>query len=421
MSRQNVIRITIGFLVVAAIALLAWWIAYGRPGEGARNVPSSPEGYDFFPITGAPSFPPTGTGTEAIPTPGGRLPVLRQISETPTSGVVAFRRADTGTRAGQQTTFFRWVERATGHIFEMRADGSGKTRISNTTLPGIQEALFSGDGDRVLLRYVAADDQTIETVLGQLRPVTATTSDGRIYSDTRLVTTFLPRNIAQVAPSPDGQSFAELLEGLVGSVRVASFADGSSAPLFESPISEWNLGWPGADEISLTTRGSHGEPGYLYLVNRQSGASEKVLERIPGLSALVNPAGTRVLYSASIGGDLSLSVLDVETGISAPLEIRGLPDKCAWSRTAESVVYCGQPDEYYRGEYPDNWYRGQVSFVDNIWRIDVDRGTYRFLHDVRVDPIQLDVWRPYVSADDEYLLFTNKSDLTLWSLNLRGR
>jgi len=412
--------IIVGSVAVAVVALGAWWLLFGQGEEESRNVPSGAGGgFSFFPISGG-GLPrgfvtPEGEDVDA----GTRIPTLRQLSETPTAGAIAYSRPSAG-GAGGSAVYFRWVERATGHIFETGERDLTRSRISNTTVPSVQEAVFSGDAEKVLLRYLRPDGETIETALGRVKAVTTTTSDGLVYSDTKLETEFLEPGIAQVAASPDGTKFAKLSGG--GAVSVAPFDGvGSGVSIFTSPLSEWNLSWPATGQISLTTKPAPGVGGYLFSVDPATGASEKVLEAVPGLVALVNPRGTRILYSTSGGGDLDLRALNLATGEDRPLELKGLPDKCAWSRVDEATVYCGAPDRFFRGGYPTNWYQGLISFTDNLWRIDVDTERYDFLFDSATEPQRFDAYRLTVSPNDEFLVFANKQDLTLWSLDLRAR
>ncbi|MDP3762955.1 MAG: hypothetical protein Q8Q97_02690, partial [bacterium] len=51
----------------------------------------------------------------------------------------------------------RYIDRETGHVFEIDPDGQNKTRISNTTIPGIFEVIWSPDGTRAILKYAVGD------------------------------------------------------------------------------------------------------------------------------------------------------------------------------------------------------------------------------------------------------------------------
>jgi Tol biopolymer transport system component len=132
----------------------------------------------------------------------------------------------------------------------------------------------------------------------------------------------------------------------------------------------------------------------------------------------VNPAGTKALFSETSGGNILLWVKDFSNGTEKLLELKTLPEKCAWSPTEEDVVYCGAPDFYVRGAYPTNWYQGRFSFDDNIWRIETTQERYVLLVDTRENEDTFDVWKPQVSPNGKFFTFFNKRDLTLWSLDV---
>ncbi|MBX4189564.1 hypothetical protein KW785_03160, partial [Candidatus Parcubacteria bacterium] len=96
-----------------------------------------------------------------------------------------------------------------------------------------------------------------------------------------------------------------------------------------------------------------------------------------------------------------------------------LAEKCVWSVKQKSVIFCSTPTNGLSAEEPDNWYQGLTHFSDNIWKFDTDNTTATLL----VEPkksfgVDLDVIRPQLSPNEDYLLFINKTDLSLWALKL---
>jgi hypothetical protein len=73
------------------------------------------------------------------------------------------------------------------------------------------------------------------------------------------------------------------------------------------------------------------------------------------------------------------------------------------------------------GLYPDDWYRGEVSFSDQIWKINLNDGSTNML----IDPIlipdgeDIDATNLALDANEDYLFFINKKDSFLWELGLR--
>ena len=65
--------------------------------------------------------------------------------------------------------------------------------------------------------------------------------------------------------------------------------------------------------------------------------------------------------------------------------------------------------------FPDSWYQGVVSFDDRFILYNLTDLSTRILNETQTP---LDVIDPIVGPEDFYLVFINKKDLTLWSLNL---
>ena len=420
MNRRRILNWTLLLAAVALFGWLVWLLLSFFFGGKDLSKPSAWVPSTFFPASG-PGIQPPDSGTTTPETPNRRVvPKLRQLSNVPTSGAVSFEKVQAGIGLRVTATVFRWIERATGHIYETRGDDTTKTRISNTTVPGIQEAFFSDDGQSVVARYLRDDNQTIETLVGKIEATTGTSDNGYVYNENKLVTRFLGPNIAAAGDSPESGFFYTLTaQGSGSAVSLSRYATATSVTIFESPLSQWVVSWA-STTLTLRTRADSEHAGYLFAVDTRTGTSEKILDARVGLTSLVNPAGTRMLFSETSEGNLLLWVKDLENGEERLLELKTLPEKCAWSPTEESVVYCGAPDFYVRGQYPTNWYQGRFAFDDNLWRIETSQERYTLLLDTRVDEETFDVWKPLVSPNGNFFLFFNKRDLTLWSLDVSG-
>jgi hypothetical protein len=416
-------RLLLWAAIVAFLFLvgwLAWFLLSLFFGPSEPKPPANTSPSTFFPIT-SPGIAPRPTTTVDLNDPNARrvVPRLRQLSDAPTAGMVAFEDKNSGGLLRAKTTVFRWIDRATGHIYEAHENDNTETRVSNTTVPGVQEGFFSKDGQSVVARYLRADNETVETLVGQIESVTEKTTNGYVYNETRLVTRYLQPNILATGDGPGEDSFYTLTENPEGGsiLSVGEYATGTPSAVFESPLAQWSISWS-STTLAIRTKADNETPGYLYFVATGDDTLEKVIEDRQGLTTSINPAGTYVLFSETVGNDLHLWVKDLATGEERMLELRTLPEKCAWDPTAETVVYCGAPDFYVRGPYPTNWYQGRFSFDDNIWRIDVDREDYEILYDTRDGEETFDVWRPLTAPDGGHLLFLNKRDLTLWALDV---
>jgi hypothetical protein len=85
------------------------------------------------------------------------------------------------------------------------------------------------------------------------------------------------------------------------------------------------------------------------------------------------------------------------------------------------MLYCAVPKYVSGGKFPDTWYQGEISFSDDIWKINIESGSATKI----ADPISFnkgeDVDAIKLSTDEgeNYLFFVNKKDSYLWELNLK--
>jgi hypothetical protein len=98
-----------------------------------------------------------------------------------------------------------------------------------------------------------------------------------------------------------------------------------------------------------------------------------------------------------------------------------LAEKCVWSTKDTLSVYCGVPDSFGPGLYPDSWYKGLTNTEDSIRKIDLNNlvdYTISYLSDESGEKI--DVVDPKISKDETHLVFNNKIDGYLWLLRIGG-
>jgi len=160
--------------------------------------------------------------------------------------------------------------------------------------------------------------------------------------------------------------------------------------------------------------------GYLFFLNEKTGDDSKILSGINGLTALVNKTAKNILYSESVDDSIRLHYYDLKNNLSKTLSFKTLPEKCVWSKIEELTIYCAVPKTIEDGEYPDSWYQGSMSFNDSVWKIDLKTSSSELVYNLQKESgKEFDIADPFLSGDDEYLFFTNKKDLTFWSLSLK--
>jgi hypothetical protein len=170
----------------------------------------------------------------------------------------------------------------------------------------------------------------------------------------------------------------------------------------------------------MSTKPSAKIPGYLYFLNSKTGRFSKILGDINGLTTKTNTNATEVLYSDAIRNTPRLYLYNIKSSESKLLPWNTLPEKCLWGKTDTKVIYCAVPKSFETGDYPDIWYQGLTSFTDDIWMLNTETMASTLVLDPKKDTSNtFDIIDMQIDKNDNYLLFTNKIDLTLWSLNLK--
>ena len=309
----------------------------------------------------------------------------------------------------------RYVNKATGNIYQTFADRIDERKFSTTTIPRVYEAFFGNKGESVVMRYLKANDQTIETFVGTL-PKEYLGADS-IGTD-EVKGSFLPENISDVSISPDTQKMFYLFNIEDNAVGITySIQSNTKVQVFDSSFTEWLSLWPNEKTITVTTKPSYNVPGYAYSINIDKKDFNKILGGINGLTTLTSPNGKIILYG---NNNLSLSLYNIDTGNTSSVGIKTLPEKCVWGSQSD-VVYCAVPKYIDRAQYPDSWYQGEVSFSDEIWKIDVQNGnTIKILDPVEIEGGEdMDGIKLNLDENQNFLFFVNKKDSYLWELQLK--
>jgi hypothetical protein len=310
----------------------------------------------------------------------------------------------------------RYVDRATGNIFETFADKIMERKFSTTVIPKVYEAFFANKGSSVVMRYLKGDGKTIQTFVGNLPKELL---GGDTTTNNEIKGSFLPDNIEDMSVSADTSSMFYLFnvgDNIVGTTM--NFLNNKKVQIFDSPFTEWLSWWPSSKMITLSTKPASGIPGYAYSVDPTNSKNlNKVMGGVDGLTTVTSPSGKLVLYSDS---NLSLSVFHTDTKVSDLLGVKTMAEKCVWG-SASDVIYCAVPKSIDPVLYPDSWYQGETSFNDQIWKIDIKSGNATML----LDPITLSKGEEIdgikLALDDgaNYLFFVNKKDSFLWEMGLK--
>ncbi|MEN9405277.1 MAG: hypothetical protein RLY47_236 [Candidatus Parcubacteria bacterium] len=352
--------------------------------------------------------------TTPVETPAGpsfrerlRRAQMLPIGNTILAGATFTTTIEVSTTTGATTTeeFVRFVERETGHINDISLETGEELRVTNTTIPAIQEVLWGENGSSVALRYLTEDNETIETYVARLK----TTMRPDPYDLTGI---FFPQNISSFSLSATGsEAFFMTMTQNQGVGKLSTLTNQNQKTVFASPLREWVSSWETSEEIFVTSKPSVSAAGVSYALQKDGGATRVISGN--GLTVLPSPSGTRVLYTTASQNTLRSFVLTRATQETKPLSVRTLPEKCVWRD--DDVIICAIPDNI-PANTPDAWYQGNTSFNDSIWVIDVANEIYDFLYapedtdaNQTMDIINLDL-----SDDGTILSLINKKDLRGW-------
>jgi hypothetical protein len=230
---------------------------------------------------------------------------------------------------------------------------------------------------------------------------------------------FLPENIKDISISQDTKKLFYLFnlnEGKQIGI-ILDLVKNKKTQVFDSPFTEWLSAWGNSKTITLNTKPASGIVGHTYKIDDTGKNLSKILTNITGLTSLISPDSKSVLY-----GDDSLSLYnqDINTKNSTSIGVRTLPEKCVWSKQS-IVVYCAVPKNIPVGNYPDSWYQGEVSFKDQIWKIDLSNNTTTMVADPNgIVGEEIDGIKLSLDSSENYLFFINKKDNSLWELSLNS-
>ncbi len=404
---------------------------------GGNNITSTNGGFSNFGNTNSSTSTPQPQGpseiatttpvvTSTIPKP---IPMLRHLTLAPVAGfsfinkdlfstttiIIASSTKKTAPAIIGSVEVFRWIDRATGNIFETSSSTLATSRITNTTIPRVYEASFiDSKGTSVLLRGLLDGTDIITTQYGVLQPLDATSTQQIIKL------TDLQSNISAYSVSPSGTQLFSIIPG--NNRGVLSNPDGKSqVSIFSSPFHEWLTSWPTSQSIVLTTKPSAITEGFSYILDSKSKAITKLVGNKNGMTVLMSPDSTKALVGESPQGSLRLELLTRKDNIVRDLFVRTLPEKCIWSKKDTAIIYCAVPQNIVYANYPDVWYQGIVWFSDDLWKIDTTTGfSERIMQPTSLEEVPLDMINLTLSKNEDYIMFENKSDLSLWSYLLEN-
>ena len=414
MSRRNFILLIIVLVIITVSALLFFYFKRtpGQESEGGGGFFSNLNPFGSTETKPPAVETPTTPGTGEVITIGEEERQLVKVSTMPIAGFAVFQKEKT---EKEFVPALRYVARTNGNVYQTFADDVLEGKLSETIIPKVYEALFGNNGEMVIMRYLKSDEQTIQTFLGALPKEKL---GGEVVGERKVEGSFLPDNISDLSLSFDTTKIFYLLNtNDITSGIILNLKDNKKTQVFDSQFAEWLSFWPNIKMITLNTKPSGTIPGYMYAIDPAKKDFRRILSNINGLTTLTSPDSKLILYSDN---NLNLGIYHTDTRDSSSIGLRTLAEKCIWNKTSADI-YCAVPKSIQQGIYPDIWYKGEMSFFDEIWKINVENGvTTKIINPIDViGGEEIDGIKLALDNDENYLFFVNKKDSYLWKLKLK--
>jgi len=404
MSKKLIYTIT-ALLFITLVVLVGYYFSTrGKAGtdSGIPNIFKN-----FFPfggdsVTYNSTTTPVQNTDEPIDEPVDFVKKLRKLSTEPVAGAGIL-----DVKAG---SVVRYIEKATGHIYEVELFSPRQGRISNTTIPQVYDAVWGNKNNSLVARYLKDNNETIDTYSLTLKDVSTTTEN-------TISGIAFPEGIDDVSIWGDTVFYLQKSKG--GSYGYTSnFSGGLKKQIWNSPVNELTSQFVNQKTVALTTKQEESTEGFLYYVDTTNGSSRKILGNVVGLSTLVSGDGGDVLY-VNQDGSFQMYVYNVKTKDFASVTPATFPEKCVWSKKDKTIIYCAVPRDAIEVGMLTAWYKGLVGSNDDIWKFNLVNGTSDIISNLNNESGEIiDVIKPILSESEQYLMFVNKRDNSLWSLDL---
>src|SRR3989338_452351 len=278
----------------------------------------------------------------------------------------------------------------------LSSDFTGKTqaKISNITIVGLFEAVWSNTHDRAAALYLDEEGEIVR---------------GFIHIGTSSITA-LPQNIRTPSWSPDGKSLAYLLplEDRL-SLVVTNSSGKNPKTVFSTPILDAQIKWITSDKIALQTAPSGLAPGYIFMYSRSANSLLRALGPENGLAGLWPASGTRLIAGLTDkdGRRPKISLYSAGGEKLAAPDLQTIPQKCSWASTDK--FYCAVPQGLDSGSvWPDDYLRGEINTADKIFYGDIKNGTVKEVF----GQATFDISYLLVAKNESFLFWVNRKDGT---------
>lgn len=309
---------------------------------------------------------------------------LKQLTTRPVAG------------AAFASSSILYVEQGTGHIYSINLTSGVETLLGGTTIPRASRAYFSQNGTFVAI--TALTTKGLETFVSTV-PTNSndTTKDGGIT---------LPVGATEIQFGTATGTIQYLVKDANGSKGfVYSLLKKTNTLLFSIPLRDVHVLW--GSPLYVYTTPSVTQIGHVYKIEKNE--LTYVAEGGTGLVAFRYPYG---VITSTITAQKRSVVAYSTTGVTTEQSLLFIPEKCT---SSTSATYCATPIHMDTGVFPDDWYKGVISYNDILWSMNIKDGSAKFLIDfLQESGREIDVDGIGTDTTGAYVYLINKNDNTLW-------
>jgi len=314
---------------------------------------------------------------------------LRQLTTRPVAGFIF-----ASTTNGKTV---RYVERGTGHIYEINLDSGVESALSRTTVPKVSTAVFSPDGSTVA--FTSYNQYTSEVFVGTLG------------SETNIIGIALQPGAENIAFETNTEIHYTLTNNGTTKGYTHDIETLTQREVFSFNYANVDMSWgSGLDSIYLSTKPAHNLEGFIYTI--VNNILTPATFSANGLSALVT--NNHIVTTYTVDNVYTSGVIHKD-GTFKALPLLALKEKCAPYPFDTNFMWCAAPLDVTSPTFVEDWYKGIHTSEDYFWYLNLDDQTAQ----LKANPIILtgrtiDVSKISIHQGGQLLAFTNKIDHTLW-------
>lgn len=383
MNKSLLISIAIGFAFVLA-GIWVYLLIFGAP----ANTPTALTNLNFLNTTEERTIAPTENNQTDT------LSIENSLAQLTTRKVAGFTTYQAG-----DTEYIRYIEKGNGHIYTINLNNNQEVRTSGTTISGTASAVFSPDGQLVVI----STDQVSLTK----NALYSFTNDATVLEHTLPVAA---ENIDFVSTS----SVAYTVTGQNTKGERYEVNSNETVTIFSTPFKQITVEW-GDGNILVYNNPSPYHKGGIYQVTNGS----LVPTGIYGYNLTAKILSNEVFVYSHFDEKTNRQTTHKYDSPEATVQpLSYIPEKCAVVENTTATSWCAQDysDPTVHGRtYLTAWYKGTIRAKDSLWQIDHQNATAPLQADLTVLTGQeIDVTELTVGQGGDMVLFKNKNNDTLW-------